>query len=112
MTNFDDDDDSVNYKNKSNINSFCLLKSDNDLFNNDSYTPNKIIRIKLINNCEDWEIYEDNKTVLNLKGSRFTTAEKKYLKTIDGMKFLVSEYKSGTKSVNKFKDKLKQILNV
>lgn len=93
--------------------SFHLLKVDNELFNDADNVPQKVVNVKRVNlprGGEDWEILENNKVSLVLKGTRFTNSEKKFLRTVEGMKFLISEYKSGTKSVVKIKEKLKKIV--
>lgn len=89
---------------------FNLLKADNELYIDDSDVPHTVInakRVRLPRNGEDWEILEDGDVVLVLKGTRFTKSEKEFLRTVDGMKFLISEYKSGAKSVVKIKAKMK-----
>lgn len=111
----EDDDDCRGDQNDSEIRSFNfhLLKADNELFDEDSNKANKVIsakRVKLPKNGEDWQILENGKAVLVLKGTRFTNVEKNFLHTVDGMKFLVSEYKTGSRSVLKIKEKIKQIL--
>jgi hypothetical protein len=120
MTNSHDDDDDFGSEHGSsgsaetrNFN-FHLLKADNDLFDEDSHVAHTAIsakRINLPNDGEDWEIWEDNQIALSLKGTRFNNAEKKFLRSVEGMKFLVAEYKAGARSVLKLKDKLKQVVN-
>ena len=91
-------------------NSFHLLKTDNELYLEEENVPHKLInvkRVRLPRGGEDWEILENNKVVLLLKGTRFTSPEKQFLRTADGMKFLISEYKGGKKSVVKIKAELK-----
>ena len=85
-------------------------KTGNDLFKEEEDVKHKIVNVKRINlphKGEDWEIIEDGKVVLTLHGTRFTKTEKDFLKTVDGMKFLIKGYKSGIKSVVKFKKTIK-----
>lgn len=93
---------------------FHQLKADNELFQEDAYIPQTLINVKRVvskrETKEDWVIYQDKKIALRLKGNRFSLKEKQFLRTVDGMKFIVSEYKSGSKSINAFKNKLKEIL--
>jgi hypothetical protein len=92
---------------------FHLFKADNDLFDENKNKPNKVIsvkRIKQTKNNEDWAILENGKIVLRMKGSRFTNSEKEFLRTVDGFNFLITEYKNGTSSVTKFKEKIKKFL--
>lgn len=85
------------------------LRVDNELFNEeDSNIVHSVINVKRVK--EDWEILVDGKSALLLKGTRFTNTEKDYLRTVDGMKFLISTYKSGKKSVVKIKEELKRFV--
>lgn len=94
--------------------SFHDLKADNELFQKEKYIPQTIINVKRVTSKretkEDWVIYQDKKVILRLKGNRFSTKEKEFLRTADGMKFIISEYKNGSKSINAFKNKLKEML--
>lgn len=109
----EEDDEEVFLGTESESHNFHLLKSDNELFNEEANVASKVIsarRVRLPKNGEDWEILENNRVVLNLKGTRFTNPEKDFLRSIDGMKFLVAEYKAGSKSVVKLKEKMKKLL--
>ncbi len=90
------------------------LRADNELFNDEaSIIVHPIINVKRINsskNNENWQILVNGKVILLLKGIRFTAAEKKYLRTVEGMKFLISKYKDGKTSVTKIKEELKGII--
>lgn len=92
---------------------FHLLRSENELFDENSNKSFIVIsarRVKLPKNGENWEILENNKVVLILKGTRFTNNEKSFLHSVEGMKFLVSEYKNGSSNVVKIKEKMKKII--
>lgn len=94
---------------------FHLLKSDNELFNEESNKPSLVVsvrRVKLPRNGEDWHILENDKVTLQLKGTRFTNAEKTFLHGLDGMKFLIAVYKEGVRSIVKIKDRMKQYVKV
>lgn len=89
------------------------LRADNELFNEDEGNViHPIINIKRIktSKIEDWQILVNGKISILLKGNRFTNAEKEYLRTVEGMKFLIAEYKNGTKSISKFKEELKKVM--
>ncbi len=108
-----DDDDFVNDSIDNEKRNFQFLKTNNELFNEDSYITHKIVNVKRVNlpnKEEGWEIWEDNKLSLNLKGEYFNTTEKKFLQTIEGMQFLIAEYKAGCTSVLKIKNRLSQVL--
>ncbi len=92
---------------------FTTLKADNELFNEEKYVAHSIINVKRIskrNGIEDWQVLENNQLVLLMKGTRFTNAEKEFLRTVEGVQFIIKEYKSGVHSVVKLKERLKEIL--
>jgi hypothetical protein len=97
-----------------NLESRYALRADNELFDEDSgsvvHPIINVKRKKLPHDGEDWEILVNGKSSLYLKGTRFTNQEKVFLRTVEGMKFLISEYKNGKKSVVKIKDELKKII--
>lgn len=83
---------------------------DSDLFKDESYVPNKLIQVKRVNSNkigENWDIMENGKPVLRLKGDKFTNKEKTFLRTLEGVKFVMEGYKEGWKSLNKFKQEMK-----
>lgn len=90
-----------------------LLRTDNELFNEeDSSVVHPVINVKKIRlskSGEDWEILVDGKVAISMKGTRFTSQERDFLRSVEGMKFLVAEYKKGKKSVVKIKEELRRI---
>jgi hypothetical protein len=98
-----DVDDSKSYDNFFN-------KSESDLFKEEDNVKQKLISVKRVNskkNGESWNILENNKVILNLPGDKFSTKEKEFLRTVDGVLFLMSGYKLGWDSLNKFKKEIK-----
>lgn len=90
-----------------------LLKADNELYNEEDNVPAPVVsvrRVKLPRSGEDWEILVNGKVALVMKGTRFTNPEKEFLRTVDGMRFLISEYKEGRKSVVKIKEQMKRAM--
>lgn len=90
-----------------------LLRTDNELYNDEDNVVSPVIsvhRVKLPRSGEDWEIVVNGKVALTMKGTRFTNSEKDFLRTVDGMKFLISEYKEGHKSVVKIKERMKKAM--
>jgi len=89
------------------------LRADNELFNEeDSTIVHPVINIKRKESktSEDWEVRVDGDLALVMKGARFTNSEREFLRTVHGMKFLISEYKNGKKSVVKIKEELRKFL--
>lgn len=88
------------------------LRFDNELYKQEDDVSNAAIsvkRIKLPKNGEDWEIYENKNRALVLKGTRFTKTERNFLRSIDGINFILTGYKNGYKSVAHFKRELAKI---
>jgi hypothetical protein len=86
-----------------------ILRTDHELFKEEDNIKQKVInvkRIKLPRDGEDWEILEDEKVILTLKGTRFSKRQREFLRSVNGMKFLMNGYKSGIKSVVKFKSSM------
>lgn len=113
MQKFNDDDDYVSGSDKqSKYFNSTLLRSEHEFYKEEEDITYKVINVRKakMRKSNDWEILEDGKVVLVLKGVRFTNAEKEYFKTVEGMKFIVDGYKNGWNSVSKFKEGLKEIL--
>lgn len=92
---------------------FHIMRADNELFLEESNVVLPVInvkRIKLPRGGENWEIVANDELVLSLKGTRFTNPEREFLRSVDGMKFLMSQFKSGKKSVVKIKEELRKVL--
>ncbi len=88
-------------------------KFDYDLFDDEKYVAEKVIRIKRIasaNKNERWNIFENNKIVFVVDGSKISKKEKEYLRTPSGFNFLISQGKSGIKSLAGLKKELKKLL--
>jgi|SRR6266581_2983546 len=89
----------------------AALKYNNEFFKDENNIEQKIInvhRVKL-RKGEDWEILENKKVVLILKGIRFNNKEKKFFRTVEGINFIMSGYKNGWDSVLKFKTEVRKI---
>lgn len=90
------------------------LRLENEFFDEERDQPQLVIsarRVTLPKNGEDWEILVNKKTVLILKGTRFTKKEKKFLYSADGMKFLIASYQAGHHSVAKIKEQMKKVID-
>jgi len=103
---FDDADEFE--KNKMSFN----LNQSNELFDDEEASKkHKLInvrRIALPRKGENWEISEDGRKVLILRGVKLTKREKSALRTVGGIKLVVEEFKSGNRSVTKMKAVLRK----
>lgn len=92
-------------------NKFNLNKFELNLFHDEKNIPQKVLRVKRItlpNKGEKWKIFEDNKVVFTVEGSKLNNKEKEFLRTVDGINFLLSQYKEGIKSFNSLKQEIKK----
>lgn len=90
-----------------------LNKFEYDLYHEEDDLAFKVIRVKHINlpnKGDKWKIMEDNKNIFIIEGSKLTKKEKDFLKTVDGMNFLIKESKLGIKSINYLKIEIKKHL--
>lgn len=85
------------------------LRQENELFDDNSYVPHDVVSVRRIEFAEgeDWEVLKNKKTVIVLKGVRFSAKERAFFRTIDGVKFIMEGFKSGWNSIAEFKKNLK-----
>ncbi len=92
---------------------YVLSKHEYDLYHEEDDVPAKVIRVKrftLPNKGERWKIFEDNKVVYTLEGSKLTIKEREFLHTVDGINFLITQYKQGIASFSALKNENKKAL--
>lgn len=92
---------------------YVLSKHEYDLYHEEDDIPNKVIRVKrfsLPNKGERWKIFEDTKVVYTLEGAKLTVKEREFLHTIDGLNFLIAQYKQGIASFSALKNEIKKAL--
>lgn len=88
------------------------LKYNNEFYKDEDNIEQKVINVHRakLRKGEDWEILENKKVVLILKGIRFNNKEKEFFRTVDGINFIMNGWKQGWDSVLKFKNEVKKIL--
>jgi len=92
---------------------YSLSKFEYDLYHEEDDKAEKVIRVKRVsmpNKGEKWKIFEDNKVMFIVEGSKLNNKEKDFLRTIDGVNFLITQYKQGIKSFNSLKNEIKKKL--
>jgi hypothetical protein len=101
------DEDPFSYDEKSGKKT-SLIKQDSEFFNDEDYVPGESVRVKRIANSarEDWKIFVNGQEAFVLKGIRFTTKEREFLRTTDGVMFIINGVKNGWKSISEFKRQL------
>lgn len=82
-----------------------FIKHDSEFFNDDDYVPGKSVRVKRIcsGSNEDWKIFVNSDEFMIIKGTRFTSKERDFLRTANGLMFIIEGIKLGWKSVSEFK---------
>lgn len=92
---------------------YNLSKFDYDLYHEEDDVAEKVIRVKRIslpNKGERWKIFEDGKVAFIVEGAKLNNKEKDFLRTVDGVNFLISQFKHGIKSFNSLKGEIKKKL--
>lgn len=92
---------------------YNLSKFEYDLYHEEDDKTEKIIRVKRVsmpNKGERWKIMEDTKVVFIIEGAKLNNKEKDFLRTADGVNFLIAQYKQGIKSFNSLKKEIKNKL--
>lgn len=92
---------------------YNLSKFEFDLYHEEDDKAEKVIRVKRVslpNKGEKWKIFEDNKVMFVVEGAKLTNKEKEFLRTVDGVNFLIAQYKAGIKSFNALKIEIKKKL--
>lgn len=93
---------------------YNLSKFEYDLYHEEDDISEKVIRVRrfsMPNKGEKWKIFEDNKVSFIIEGTKLNNKEKEFLRSVDGVNFLISRYKSGIKSLNALKAELKKELS-
>lgn len=90
-----------------------LSKYEYDLYKEEDDIAQKVIRVKrfsMPNKGEKWKIFEDNKVIFILEGTKLTGKEKDFLRTVEGVNFLIKQFKNGIKSFNSLRKEIKNNL--
>jgi SMC interacting uncharacterized protein involved in chromosome segregation len=92
---------------------YNLNKFEYDLYHEEDDVAEKIIRVKRFsfpNKGERWKIFDDTKVIFIVEGAKLTSKQREFLQTVDGMNFLINQFKTGIKSFNALKNEIKKIL--
>ena len=92
---------------------YNLSKFEYDLYHEEDDKAEKVVRVKRVsmpNKGEKWKIFEDNKLVFTLEGTKLTNKEKEFLRSVDGVNFLLAAAKKGIKSFNALRTEIKKKL--
>lgn len=88
------------------------LNQSNELFDDEEASKRhrliNIRRISLPRKGENWEISEDGRKILILRGVQLTKRERCVLRTSGGIRLIIEEYKAGNRSITKIKAALRE----
>jgi len=87
-----------------------LGNHDYDLFKEDDDVVTSVVRVKRItlpNKGENWKVFKDNKLAEVIEGVKLSAKERNYLRTVEGIQFVIGYYKRGWKSFNNFRQEMK-----
>jgi hypothetical protein len=104
----------INEEFKDNGVKYVLSKFEYDLYHEEDDIQLPVIRVKhfkLPNKGERWKIFSDAKIVFVIEGAKLGKKEREFLRNINGINFLIKEYKAGIKSLNSLKKNIKQCLD-
>ena len=90
---------------------YSLSKFERDLYYDEDNKIERIIRVKRFtypNNGEKWKVFENTKVCLVIEGEKLTKKEKEFLRSVEGVNFLIKEYKNGLKYVTHLKNKIRE----
>lgn len=85
------------------------LRQETELFDDEKYIPHDIISVKHISlpkNGENWQVIKNKSIMMTVKGIRFTSKERQFLRTASGMRFIIDGFKNNW-SISEFKRQLK-----
>jgi hypothetical protein len=86
-----------------------MSKFDYDLYCDDDNIPQKILRVKrfsLPNKGERWKFFDNTKVDFILEGDKLSDNERIFLRTVEGVNFLLTQYKNGNITLESLKKEL------
>jgi hypothetical protein len=90
---------------------YPLSKHDFELYDEAKAIPTRVVRVKRMSSAakgERWRFFENDELKFILDGSKLSKKECIFLRTIEGVNFLIAEFKVGFKSFNELRGRLKK----
>lgn len=107
-----EDSYSANEEGKGQI-KYILSKFEYDLYHEEDNIPSPVVQIKKFGNLkkgEKWKIFENNKVALTIDGAKLSSKERSFLYSVQGINFLISQYKSGITAISALKKNMKNFI--
>jgi len=92
---------------------YNLSKFDYDLYHEEDDVSAPIIRVKrftMPNDGERWKIFENGTEKFLIEGYKLNKKQRNFLRSADGMNFMIGLFKNGIRSFNYFKIQLRNKL--
>ncbi len=102
---------SVSDETANNVSATYNLRTADELYDEQKDIVYPIIRIKRITRPrknERWEIIENDEVCLSIKRNTLTNTDANFLCTVDGIKFVLSEFKNGARTAGKLRESLRK----
>jgi hypothetical protein len=81
-----------------------------DLYKEEDAVVTPLIRVRHVrspNKTDKWKVFENNKNVFTLDGTKISKKEREFLHSVEGAQFLLSQSKSGPLTLNGLKKEMK-----
>jgi hypothetical protein len=88
-----------------------LSKFDYDLYHEEDDVAFPIVRVKRIglpNNGERWKIFKGNTVLMVIEGGKLTKKERGFLRSVEGVNFLINQFKINLLSFHGIKQEIKK----
>lgn len=90
---------------------YPLSKFDFELFDEEKAVPALVVRVKRMSSAakgERWRIFANDELKFVIDGDKLSKKERTFLRTIEGVNFLIAEFKVGFKSLHELRVRLKK----
>lgn len=104
---------SETFAEKDNTSNYPMSKFDFELYDAGSDKKFPILRvkyIKTINKVEKWKVIQDDKTLWVIESIKLTKKERTFLKSPQGVSFLLAQIKKEILSYGKLKKEIKKLI--
>lgn len=88
-----------------------LSKSDFELFDEAKAVPGSVVRVKRMgakNKNERWRILENDELKFVIEGDKVSKREREFLRSVEGIGWLIGEFKMGFKNLTELRVRLKK----
>ena len=86
------------------------LKQDHELFDDDEYIAEELVQVRRVEagKSEDWEVLVDGSAALVIRGRQLNAAERNFIRSKDGVMFVMNNFKQGERTASRLKALVKK----